>query len=68
MAEPGFFPIETDRVPGWIYMAAAGLLVGVFIFTEEKRTGSLSGEHCRDRDGAFVPVPQCTKKRRKRRK
>lgn len=66
MAEPGFFPIETDGVPGWVYVAAAGLLVGIFIFTEETRPGTLSGEHCRDSEGKFVPVPQCTRKRRKR--
>jgi len=59
------FQFETGRVPGWVYVLGAGVLVAIFIYTEEKRPGTLSGENCRDKDGAFVPVPQCTKKRRK---
>lgn len=61
------FEFETGRVPGWAYALIAGVLVAGYIMTEEIRPGTLSGEHCRDGQGEFVPVPQCTKKRRKRR-
>lgn len=32
--------------------------------TARERTQALSGEHCRDSQGVFVPVPQCTGKLR----
>lgn len=68
MNDKGFFPMEPGRFPGWAYVLFAGVLVAGYIVTEEIRPGTLSGEHCRDVDGVFVPVQQCTKKRRRRRR
>jgi len=60
------FQFDTGRIPGWVYVLGAGIFVALYIYKEERGGGNLSGEHCRDRDGAFVPVPQCIKKRRKK--
>ena len=57
---------ETGKIPGWVFVLGAGVLVGLYILHEERKPGSLSGEHCRDKEGVFVPVPQCTGRRGKK--
>lgn len=58
------FEFETGKIPGWVYVLGAGILVAIYIFHEERKPGDLSGSGCRDKKGAFVPVPQCRRKRK----
>lgn len=58
---------ETGRIPGWAFVLGAGVLVAVYIIHEERKEkrkpGALSGKGCRDKEGVFVPVPQCRRRR-----
>lgn len=49
---------------GWVLAAAGGVFVVLKSGILRGMGGSLSGSGCRDKDGAFVPVPQCVGRRR----